>query len=74
MRQVPWINKWTFSMQKRLVNKFKAETRIRFSYLYREGEPADKVYLIKEGTFLVTKKLVYLGGKDPVQAVSHLKN
>jgi CRP-like cAMP-binding protein len=61
-------------MKNYLIEKLKPETKIRFQYLYKEGEPADKVYLVKEGQFLVTKKLVYLGGKEPVAAVSHLKH
>jgi hypothetical protein len=45
-----------------MLSKLKPETKIRFSYLYREGEPTNKVYLVKEGVFVITKKLVYLGG------------
>jgi len=66
LEKVPYISELGPSIRKRLVGKLKEETRIRFSYLYREGELADKVYLIVKGQFLVSKKLVYCGGKDPV--------
>jgi CRP-like cAMP-binding protein len=60
---------------KQLVHKLRVETRIRNSYLYQEGEQAKNVYLVKEGQFLVSKKLVWTGGKDnKCEAVSTYKN
>lgn len=28
------------------------------SYLFKEGEPADRVFIVKEGEFIVTKRLI----------------
>jgi hypothetical protein len=57
------------------VLKLKVETRIRNSYLYQEGDLAKYVYLVKSGEFVVSKKLVWTGGRDNrCEAVSNYKN
>jgi CRP-like cAMP-binding protein len=35
---------------------------IKGGVLYKEGQKADNVYLVKEGLFKVTKKIVNMGG------------
>jgi len=47
LKEVPWICQWNKRMKYSLVKKLKPETKIRFQYLYKEGEPSDKVYLVK---------------------------
>jgi len=75
LRQVQGIKCSSVNLIKQIVLKLKLETRIRNGYLYHEGDPAKYVYLVKEGQFIVSKKLVWTGGKDnKCEAVSAYKN
>jgi CRP-like cAMP-binding protein len=58
MRSIIQFSSFPSGRLKSLINKLRIETRIRGAYLFKEGMPADKVYLIKEGDFQVTKKVI----------------
>ena len=40
------------------------KTCIRDAVLYKEGDPADYVFIIKSGEFQATKKILHIGPKQ----------
>jgi CRP-like cAMP-binding protein len=58
MRSIHQFSSFPSGRLKSLIHKLRIEHRIRGAYLFKEGMPADKVYLIKEGDFQVTKKVI----------------
>lgn len=59
LKRIPLLNSFTYRVLKSMVDKFKPIEKIRFAYLYREGDPAEYVYLVKSGEFKITKKLFF---------------
>lgn len=57
LKQIPLLSHLTFSYLRKLEQYFTPEHKIVHSYLYREGEPASYVYLVKKGVFQIQKKL-----------------
>ena len=56
IKQIPLFSKLshTFLAQKLMPNFYRFDCH-RDHYVYKEGEPADKVYIITEGEFICTK-------------------
>ena len=44
----------SYSQLKAVTEKFKPASRIRFSYLFSQGDPANYVYIVKSGEFIVS--------------------
>jgi CRP-like cAMP-binding protein len=64
VKKIPIFSKLTRTFLTRLSYSLKPLKVTKDHYLYREGEPADKVYIVKEGEFVVTKKLVSAGKQN----------
>jgi len=47
------------SRLKALLDQFKPLSKIRGSFLFREGDSADSIYLIRSGEFTITKKVYF---------------
>lgn len=43
---------------------FENRTCIRDAVLYKEGDPADYVFIVKHGEFQATKKILHVGPKE----------
>jgi CRP-like cAMP-binding protein len=70
INRINGYEKFAVTKRTQMAKMLQEETRIRGGYLFIEGEPTDKVYYVNRGKFLVTKKLVHVGGKEQVKAVS----
>jgi hypothetical protein len=57
VKKIPIFSKLTRTFLTKLSYSLKPLHVTRDCYLYREGTPADKVFIVKEGEFIVTKKL-----------------
>jgi len=59
LRNVPILERFTFTALKKSVDLFKQHSNpLRGFKLYRQGKPAEHVFLIKSGEFLVTKRII----------------
>jgi len=58
VKNIPLFSKLTRTFLSRLSYYFKPFNCTKDSFLYREGDVAEKVFIIKEGEFIVTKKLI----------------
>jgi len=58
LRSLPFFQLLTKTSLSKLTPQFRQISTIKGQYLYREGEQADSVYLVKSGQFEVTKTLV----------------
>jgi hypothetical protein len=58
VKKIPIFSKLTRTFLTKLSYSLKPLHVTRDCYLYKEGELADKVFIVKEGEFVVTKKLV----------------
>ena len=51
-------NFFSFTARSKILEDFiKKDHRHRFEYLFKEGDKADKVYIIKQGEFKITKRV-----------------
>jgi CRP-like cAMP-binding protein len=58
LRTISLLQKFSYTSIKKAVPLFQNEKKvIRNSYLFKEGQPADKIYIVKSGEFKVTKKI-----------------
>lgn len=57
LRSLPFFSALTKTSVSKLTYQFKDMSLIKNQYLYREGEPAEYVYIVKNGQFEVTKTL-----------------
>lgn len=55
--KVPWFEGQTGLAFKRLETTIKRVTYIRKQVVYTEGQPAENVYIVKNGEFILEKKL-----------------
>ncbi len=53
----------TFSKLKIVIDLFRPLKKIRNSYLFREGDFVENVYLVQSGEFKVTKKVFHVKPK-----------
>ena len=52
-------NFFSFTARSKILEDLaKRDHRYRYEYLYKEGEKANKVYIIKYGEFKITKRVV----------------
>jgi CRP-like cAMP-binding protein len=58
VKKIPIFSKLTRTFLTKLSYSLKPLHVTKDHYLYREGDPADKVFIVKEGEFVVTKNLV----------------
>ena len=60
VKKIPIFGKLstTYLNQRLMPNFFDLEV-CRGQYVIKEGDPADKVFIIKDGEFQVTKKLIH---------------
>lgn len=58
LRSLPFFCALTKTSIGKLTYQFKEISLIKHQYLYREGDPANFVYIVKSGKFEVTKTLV----------------
>ena len=58
IKNIPLFSKLTRTFLSRLSYYFKPYHCTKDSFLYKEGESSEKVFIIKEGEFIVTKKLI----------------
>ncbi|CDW89498.1 UNKNOWN [Stylonychia lemnae] len=56
LRSLPYFNQLTKTSLGKLTYQFTDIKTIKNQVLYREGEPADYVYIVKDGQFEVTRK------------------
>ena len=52
------FHKLTRTFLGKLLLNFKPLKVNKDCYLYKEGDPAERVYIVKEGEFVVTKKQI----------------
>ena len=56
-------NFFSFTARSKILEELvRRDHRNRFEYLYKEGDKADKVYIIKKGEFKITKRVTVLNG------------
>jgi len=58
VKNIPIFSKLTRTFLTRLSHFFKPLNCTKDYFLYREGDPADRVFIVKEGEFVVSKKLI----------------
>ena len=58
VKKIPIFSKLTRTFLTKLSYSLKPLKVTKDCYLYREGDLADRVFIVKEGEFIVTKKLV----------------
>ena len=52
-------NFFSFTARAKILEELvERDHRNRFEYLFMEGEPAEKVYIIKKGEFKITKRII----------------
>lgn len=58
LRSIILLDKFSYTSLKKSVPMFKHDSsQIRGSFLYKQGKPANFVYIIRSGDFLVTQKI-----------------
>ena len=58
VKKIPIFSKLTRTFLTKLSYSLKPLHVTKDCYLYREGEIADRVFIVKEGEFVVSKKLI----------------
>ena len=58
LKTIPLFKYFPNSMLKKLVCYFNPVSKIVHSYLYKENEPSTHVYVVKEGEFRCTRRVV----------------
>lgn len=56
VKSIPLFSKMTRTSLGKLLSNFKNLDVNKDCYLYKEGDPADRVYIVRDGEFVVTKK------------------
>ena len=59
LHNIPALNKFSKASLQILGKKFKPMSPTRFQYLFKEGDPVKKIYIVKKGEFKITKQIVY---------------
>lgn len=54
MKTIPIMRLLSYSQLKAITEKFRPVSKIRFSYLFNQGDPANYVYIVKRGEFRVS--------------------
>lgn len=73
VKKIPIFSKLTRTFLTKLSYSLKPLNVTRDCYLFREGDPADKVFIVKEGEFIKTKKL-FSSGKQSENIEAILEN
>lgn len=61
-------NFFSFTARSKILEDLaKRDHRHRGEYLYKEGDKADRVYIVKQGEFKVTKRVTVQQSEDPKQ-------
>ena len=58
IKNIPLFSRLTRTFLSRLSNNFRFIDCTKDHQLFKEGDPADSIYIIKNGQFIVTKKVV----------------
>ena len=58
MTEIPCFRKWTKNSIVKFSYYLKKRKLLRNQYLYKVGDKADKIYIIKKGEIEITRKLV----------------
>lgn len=58
IKKLPLFNKLTRTYIGKLTDNTKELKVTKDCIIYKEGDPADKVYIVKEGEFVVSKKII----------------
>ena len=59
---------FSFTARSKILEELvRRDHRNRFEYLYKEGDKADKVYIIKKGEFKITKRVTVQQSEDALQ-------
>lgn len=64
LKNIPVFHSLTRTSLGKMTMSFFSKTCIKDSYLYKEGQPADCVYIVKSGEFQATKRLIHMGVKE----------
>jgi hypothetical protein len=59
LQSLPYFDKITKNSVGKISLQFEDHSTLKGQTLYREGEPADYVYLVKEGQYEVTRTMAY---------------
>eukprot|EP00347_Sterkiella_histriomuscorum_P000821 403374386 len=83
LRNIPVFSLLTRTSLGKMTYYFENKSCIRDSFLYKEGDQADYVYIIKSGEFEATKRILHTGPKaekiedileNPIKANKHKNN
>jgi hypothetical protein len=64
LRNIPIFAKLTKTSLGKLTYYFNIKKCIRDHFLYKEGDPAEFVYIIRKGDFEITKKIIHTEQKE----------
>ena len=54
LKTIPIMRLLTYSQLKQITEKFRPISKIRFSYLFQQGDPANYLYIVKSGELRVS--------------------
>jgi CRP-like cAMP-binding protein len=64
LRNIPVLHLLTRTSLGKMTYYFENKSCIRDSYLYKEGDIADYVYIVKSGEFQATKRIIHTKAKE----------
>lgn len=64
LKNIPIFALVTRTFLGKLTYYFENKKCIKDSFLYKEGDPANYVYIVKKGEFQTTKKIIHKGFKE----------
>jgi hypothetical protein len=70
LREIEAFRLLNNSKLKAILDQFKPLHKLRGSFLYREGDPVDNIYLVRSGEFTVLKKVYFKKATDQSDATA----
>lgn len=83
LRNIPVFSLLTRTSLGKMTYYFETKNCIRDAILYKEGDPAEYVYIVKQGELQATKRILHTGPKqenideileNPLKANKHMNN